>query len=146
MIGPHASGSQINAGGSRIVAKQNANAHPNWSHNQDHNWHGHHCRFVNGCWVIFDYGFYDPFYWDWYGYGYGYGYPYGYGSGYDATRGSPVAAAQTRLAQLGYYHGDIDGVFGPSTRRALLHYQRDHGLAQTGYVSDATLQTLAARR
>jgi len=101
---------------------------------------------VNGSWVIFDLGFYDPFYWGW-------GYPYyGYGSGYDysgsygATDGSPVASTQARLAEFGYYHGEIDGVFGPETRRALLRYQHDQGLPQTGYVSDNTLRTLAARR
>jgi len=147
MAGPHLNGNHLNAGGARIVGKQNAGAHPNWSRNHDHMWHGHHCRWVNGSWVIFDLGFYDPFYWGWGGYPY-----YGYGSGYDysgsygATDGFPVASTQARLAELGYYHGEIDGVFGPETRRALLRYQRDQGLPQTGYVSDNTLRTLAARR
>lgn len=146
MVGPHSSAGHLDAGGARIVARQNANAHPGWSHNHDHMWHGHHCRFVNGSWVIFDLGFYDPFYWGWWGYPY-----YGYGSGYDysgnyGANASPVASTQARLAELGYYHGEIDGVFGPATRRALFHYQRDHGLPQTGYVSDSTLQTLATRR
>ena len=73
-----------------------------------------------------------------YGYGYGYGYGgYGYGdSGYsngygqygDSSR-SRVAELQRRLARAGYYHGSIDGVLGPQTRRAIRAYERDRGYA-----------------
>jgi hypothetical protein len=131
--------------GTHIIAKQPASAHPNWNHNQDHWWHGHRCHFVNGSWVIFDLGFYDPFFWG-YGWGYPYGgYPYDYYEGGDATGGSPIAAVQMRLANQGYYRGEIDGIMGPQTRRALMRYQRAHGLRETGYVSDSTLQQLGVR-
>lgn len=40
--------------------------------------------------------------------------------------GSDVTAMQERLARQGYYHGQIDGIFGPETRRALAAYRRDH--------------------
>jgi peptidoglycan hydrolase-like protein with peptidoglycan-binding domain len=34
---------------------------------------------------------------------------------------------QRRLARAGYYHGAIDGILGPQTRRAIAAYERDHG-------------------
>jgi hypothetical protein len=90
----------------------------------------------------YPYGYYGG-----YPYGYGYGYPYGYGTGYgyggygpyggygggygygDYGRGSGsrVAELQRRLARAGYYHGAIDGIMGPATRRAIRAYERDHG-------------------
>src|SRR4029453_2685705 len=57
-----------------------------------------------------------------YGYGYGYsnGYHYsGYGYGYGGRSGSRVAELQRRLTRAGYYHGAIDGIMGPRTRRAI---------------------------
>jgi hypothetical protein len=69
--------------------------------------------------------------WDGYPYGYygGYGYGdngYGYGQ-YGGTSRSRVAELQRRLARSGYYHGSIDGILGPQTRRAIRAYERDHG-------------------
>jgi hypothetical protein len=103
-------------------------------------WHHHHHDHFED--VVFIGGF--PF-WDWwypwgypyYGYypPYGY-YPYGYyGNGYyggnDYGYGhgdrSSVVELQRRLAHAGYYHGSIDGIMGPQTRRALRAYQRDRG-------------------
>jgi hypothetical protein len=170
--GPRMANGHFSTGGAHVFARQSAGAHPNWSHNHDHFWHGHHCRFVNGSWVVFDFGFYDPFYWGgypWGYYGYGYGYPYGYpydGSynpydqgvyeGKDAPyqgsdagpsdeNGSPVAVAQARLKRLGYYHGRIDGELGPATHRAITEYQRDHGLRVSGSVTPNTLNSMQAR-
>src|SRR4029077_16248742 len=34
---------------------------------------------------------------------------------------------QRRLARAGYYHGAIDGIMGPQTRRALRAYEQGHG-------------------
>ena len=66
---------------SHVLAQHSASWHRDWDRGHDHWWHGHHCRFINGSWVIFDAGF-DP--WWPYGYPYGYyaydGYPYDYGS------------------------------------------------------------------
>ena len=75
-----------------------------------------------------------------YPYGWGWGYPYGYYGGYDngyygssygygGTSASRVAELQSRLASAGYYHGAIDGILGPATRRAIRAYERDHGYA-----------------
>jgi putative peptidoglycan binding protein len=78
----------------------------------------------------YPYGYYGG-----YGSGYGYGgyyggYNYGgYGSGYGygGSGGSRVAELQRRLARAGYYHGAIDGIMGPATRRAIRAYERDSG-------------------
>jgi hypothetical protein len=170
MTGPHITNGRFNSGGARVISRQSANAHPNWSRNHDHFWHGHHCRFVNGSWFLFDFG-YDPFYWGYpygYAYGYPYGYPYGYddGSGYDPNDqgvydgkdagyqgsdnrsyegNSPVAVAQARLKRLGYYHGRVDGQIGPATERAIAAYQRDHGQRVTGGVTRNTLSAIQGR-
>jgi hypothetical protein len=117
------------------------------------NWSGdwrHHRHHHNDIVFIGDFGF--PLWWGWgwypwsypygyygYGYGYPYGYPYGYGgyeygydygqSGYGYGYGtkSRVAQLQRRLARAGYYHGAIDGIMGPQTRRAIRAYEREHG-------------------
>jgi hypothetical protein len=68
----------------------------------------------------------------------------GYGSS-DQYGDSPVAAAQERLAREGYYRGRIDGVFSPETRRALMAFQRDHGLNATGYLTRDTRHALGLR-
>jgi hypothetical protein len=79
----------------------------------------------------------SPFYYPYPYYPYGYG-GYGYQSGYDQYgyggygyqggygNGSSVVQLQRRLARAGYYHGAIDGIMGPATRRALRAYERNH--------------------
>jgi hypothetical protein len=145
-----------------VVAQHSADWHRDWDRNRDHWWRGHRCRFVNGSWFIFDFGFdpWWPYWWSPYNY-YAYSYyPYGYyptvyqggyydddQSGYlDQYSDSTVAAAQERLAQRGYYRGAIDGVFGPETRRAIARYQSKHGLRVSGYLTADTLQDLGLRR
>ncbi len=49
---------------------------------------------------------------------------------------------QTRLQDLGFYHGNIDGRWGPETRRALADFQGQHGLQQTGELNVATASQL----
>jgi len=55
----------------------------------------------------------------------------------DAT----VQAVQTRLTQLGYYNGPVNGIFDPLTRDALANYQIDTHLTVTGSLSPDTLQS-----
>ena len=88
--------------------------------------------------MIFDTGFYP---YDYYGYPYDQGY-YVYDASTAAYAGSTVSAVQSQLAAQGYYHGVVDGVYGPETRAALTRYQRDHGLQVTGSLTAATLQSL----
>ena len=78
------------------------------------------------------YGYYP---YDYYPYGYYpsdyYGDSYYQGSGYGYRYGdrSSVTAEQRQLARAGYYHGAIDGIMGPQTRRAIRAYERDHNTA-----------------
>ncbi|MBS0018395.1 MAG: peptidoglycan-binding protein [Arthrospira sp. SH-MAG29] len=59
------------------------------------------------------------------------------------SRGADVIALQQRLKQLGYYTGMIDGVFDESTRVAVVRFQRDNGITQTGQVGPTTQFHLA---
>lgn len=170
-VGSVGSGNSVRNGGgnNHLFARHSADWHRDWDRHSDHWWHGHRCRFVDGSWFIFDLGFFP-----WYGYPYDDYYPYAYGYGYDGypygsdggvyEGGNPdyndsraggssdqyadnnVAAAQDRLARQGYYHGSIDGSYGPATRRAVMRYQRDHGLRVTGYLTADTLAALGLPR
>ncbi len=152
-----------------VVAQHSANWHRDWDRGREHWWHGHRCRFIDGAWVIFNTGFYPWWpYWypdDYYAYNY-YGYPYSYDQGYydsgayggeqyydqngyqssDQYTDSTVADAQERLARQGYYHGEIDGIPGPETRRAIGRYQSDRDLRVTGRLNTDTLQALGLSR
>jgi peptidoglycan hydrolase-like protein with peptidoglycan-binding domain len=59
---------------------------------------------------------------------------------------STVAAVQEQLAQQGYYRGEIDGIFGAETRRAVVRYQSDQGLRVTGNLNTDTLGALGLQR
>jgi hypothetical protein len=148
-----------------VVAQHSGNWQRNWDRSRDHVWRGHHCRFINGSWVIFDFGF-DPWwpYWyypyDYYAYNY-YPYSYGYDPGYYDSGAyqseeyygqngygdeyATVVAAQQRLAREGYYRGQIDGILGAGTRAAIAQYQSNHGLHVTGALSSDTLEALGLR-
>jgi hypothetical protein len=105
---------------------------------RNHRFH-HFNRFNHFNNVVFigDFGF--PWWWGWGPWsGWGWGYPYGYyggynnggygsGYGYGDSSGSRVAELQSRLARAGYYHGAIDGIMGPATRRAIRAYERNNG-------------------
>jgi TPR repeat protein len=55
-----------------------------------------------------------------------------------------IAEAQRLLAERGLRPGPADGILGPSTRSALLAYQRQAGLVANGEVSEAVLRSLRA--
>ena len=154
-----------NVGGKHVFARRSADWHRDWDRRGDHWWHGHRCHFVNGFWFIYDTGFYPYDYY--YPYGYGYYasdyYPYDYDPGVYEGGGvdyygqgaygsaeqyadSTVAAVQEQLARQGYYRGEIDGIFGAETRRAIVRYQSDHGLRETGNLNADTLRALGLPR
>ena len=56
--------------------------------------------------------------------------------------GEEVAQMQRRLAELGYYEGDIDGRFGNQTRRAVERFQYNNGLSADGIAGKRTLTVL----
>ena len=53
------------------------------------------------------------------------------------SEGYRVKAVQARLQELGY-HTQTDGDYGPATRRQVVSFQADHGLAADGVVGPAT--------
>ncbi len=64
-----------------------------------------------------------------------------------------VPALQTALAREGFYIDPFEqtggkiyaaAFFGPSTRSAVLSFQKKHGIEQTGTVDDATLERLGS--
>ena len=59
-----------------------------------------------------------------------------------AASDDTVRSAQTALNAQGYDSGSVDGQYGPATRSALLKFQSDKGLAQTGMLDAATLEAL----
>ena len=122
-------------------------------------------------WWGWGWGWGGPWWWAWdgwgypygdYGYGYGYnpyyGYPEGYasqdndppnndpqdnGSQYSAEYWNSLATSvQTKLADQGYYHGQVDGVIGSGTIDAVRKFQADHGLPTTGKIDPKLLNAL----
>ena len=55
---------------------------------------------------------------------------------------SSISRAQVLLARLGYKPGPADGNPGTTTRQAVIAYERDNGLAQTGRIDAALLARL----
>jgi len=53
-----------------------------------------------------------------------------------------LAVVQQRLKDLGYYNGDIDGIWGPMTHAAIIAFQIDNGLSDDGIVGDYTSEKL----
>jgi len=57
-------------------------------------------------------------------------------------RGDDVAELQQRLCTLGFNAGRVDGIFGDTTSRALVEFQRNAGLPVDGLAGGATLREL----
>jgi Putative peptidoglycan binding domain len=160
----------LNGRTDHIAERHDGNWHRDWDRRHAHFFHNRFFVFDNGFWFGLDDGFfpwdYLPYYaGDYYPYDYytdvqpdyntapANAYPYGYYTGVQpdynnaAANGAPVAdpiveATQERLAQLGYYNGTVDGIFGPTTRDAVAKYQIDNQLDVTGSLSPDTLQSL----
>ena len=56
--------------------------------------------------------------------------------------GAVVSEIQTRLKNWGYYNGDVDGVYGSQTEKAVRWFQQKNGLNVDGQVGDQTLAAL----
>jgi len=160
----------LNGRTDHIAERHNGNWHRDWDHRHAHFFHNRFFVFDNGFWFGLDPGFYPwdylPYYaGDYYPYDYSTdvqpdystspasAYPYGYYTGVQsdynnaAANAAPapdptVEATQERLAQLGYYNGPVDGIFGPTMRDAVANYQIDNQLDVTGSLSPDTLQLL----
>ncbi len=113
--------------------------------NHRHRHHRHHHRHHHRGGTRFYVGLGFP------SYGYGYypynHYPYAYSTSYYRPvyqggyvgRGGVVAQVQIRLARAGYYHGAIDGIIGPATRRAIYRWEQRHGLYADGRIDGRLL-------
>jgi peptidoglycan hydrolase-like protein with peptidoglycan-binding domain len=53
-----------------------------------------------------------------------------------------VRDAQLELAERGYYHGELDGIDGKATRKAVRDFQADAGLEVTGTVDQELVDEL----
>ena len=68
----------------------------------------------------------------------------GYAALSSGDRGDAVRALQTRLNELGYSCGSVDGIFGSRTRRAVRYFQDAIGSTQNGVASAAVQERLFA--
>lgn len=62
-------------------------------------------------------------------------------SKYGST-GAEVSAIQEKLIELGYYSGEVDGVFGSATKKAVIAFQKNQGLDSDGIAGKNTLAAL----
>jgi|UPI0002FA6266 N-acetylmuramoyl-L-alanine amidase len=61
---------------------------------------------------------------------------------YYGSRGTEVVNIQKKLKQWGYYNGEIDGIFGYQTYKAVRYFQYKNGLKVDGVVGPETLSAL----
>jgi hypothetical protein len=66
----------------------------------------------------------------------------GYGTSSASYTGETIRQVQTALRQLGYYHGQIDGQFGPLSQSALQNYQLKTNQPATGLLDRQSLSQL----
>ena len=70
------------------------------------------------------------------------------GTSYAATTykkgssGDVVKTIQTKLKRWGYYTGDVDGIYGSLTVKAVKYFQGKNGLSADGVCGSATLKAL----
>lgn len=55
------------------------------------------------------------------------------------SRGNEVRQIQTKLKQLGYYNGTVDGIFGSNTKSAVIAFQKNCGITADGIAGPKTL-------
>lgn len=59
-------------------------------------------------------------------------------SKYGST-GAEVKSIQKKLKELGYYKGNVDGIYGTATKKAVTAFQKNCGLTQDGICGKKTL-------
>ncbi len=53
-----------------------------------------------------------------------------------------VRLIQTKLKRWGYYNGEIDGIFGSATKKAVIYFQKKNGLVPDGIAGSKTLAAM----
>jgi peptidoglycan hydrolase-like protein with peptidoglycan-binding domain len=53
-----------------------------------------------------------------------------------------IQRIQGRLGQLGFYHGNVDGTWGPETQAAVRDFQQQRGLQTSGFLDYRTMADL----
>jgi len=116
----------------------------------------HEFFFRHNFFVAFDFGafgFWPWWWWDSPGW-WDEGYPYdGYYPDYDDSSADSsqygadywnklAISVQTKLANQGYYHGQVDGIVGSGSIDAIRRFQADHGLKATGKIDPKLLKAL----
>lgn len=62
----------------------------------------------------------------------------------NGVKGDEVMRLQTRLKELGYYTGELDGQYGEGTAESVRLFQQQHGLTADGLAGENTLNALYA--
>ena len=62
----------------------------------------------------------------------------------NGSEGADAKAVQTRLKELGYYQGKVDGKFGRASMNALKNFQTNNGLKADGVAGKDTYEELVA--
>lgn len=57
-------------------------------------------------------------------------------------RGDDVRRLQQQLGELGFHHGNVDGIFGPATDQSVRAFQNDYGLRADGVCGTVTTSAL----
>ncbi len=63
----------------------------------------------------------------------------------NGSSGDEVKKIQEKLSELGFYTGDIDGIFGNETEEAVKDFQKSEGLTIDGIVGNNTLESLGIK-
>lgn len=58
------------------------------------------------------------------------------------STGKEVSDIQTVLKEWGYYKGNVDGIYGTATKKAVIAFQKKNGLAADGIVGKKTLEAM----
>ena len=55
------------------------------------------------------------------------------------SKGDEVRRIQKKLRELGYYNGNVDGIYGQATKKAVIAFQKNCGITADGIAGSKTL-------
>src|SRR5215207_9424415 len=65
-------------------------------------------------------------------------------SGFRTVQGELIKRLQQTLREGGFYRDTVDGIYGNKTELALVAFQQENGLAQTGKIDEGTWRGLTS--